>query len=565
MKNLLPIILKIVLSLRGSEATEAILPNEIKSRLLRPRTARNDTNFRSFGSLPDYRTILILFYCLAQPLFSFQEKGSKAFKTKPSPLRVLEIKESDVTYQLWEGFQLMRNANAGDAPSQHELSLRYLTGKGFSFDTVKSAQWMKKAADQDYILAKFNYGIFLNNGWGVEWNPFEAYRYFQYAADKNMREGQYVLGLFYTDNLVVHKNYSTAYEWIKKSAEQNFEPAKEVLAELEKRGMSDSKGKQKDSLFTTTTTVKNVSTQKSSPQMIQPVLLEFEDDKSVQVDDLTLLKELFNEGNEELRNVLGISKILSDSVQSDSTGFSLIKRAAEIGNPEAMTIVARCYERGIGVKKDKLQAAVYYIRAIRLDSRRAPALLWRLINEKNILVSFNQQATKNIPEALYVLSSLNALGLSGSLTDEQALQFLQIAVSKSFIPAVLDLGNCYSQGQWVKADKKKAVEFWKYASDLGNTEGKIRAAVAEVFDGTMINAKKSFSELQQYAAQGSVLAQTALGYCYEKGILVPINISQGLYFYRKAAQRGNQAAFTAMTRMYDERRPKEKEFQITEE
>lgn len=511
-----------------------------------------------------YRTIFILIYCAALPLFSFQEKGSEVFKTKSGPLRLLEVKQSDVTYQLWEGFQLMRNANAGDAPSQHELSLRYLTGKGFSSDTVKSAVWMKKAADQDYILAKFNYGIFLNNGWGVEWNPFEAYHYFQYAAGKSMREGQYVLGLFYTDNLVIHRDYTTAYEWIKKSADQEYEPAKEVLAEFEKRGINVNKLTAKDSAAPSSV-VKISTPQKSSSQTIQPVLLEFDDDKTVQVDDLTLLKELFNEGNEELRNALGVSRILSDSVQNDSTGFFLIKAAAEIGNPEAMTIVARCYERGIGVKKNKLTAAVHYIRAIRLDSRRAPALLWRLINEKNVQTTFSQQAVKNIPEAQYVISSLNGLGMIGSLTDEQALQFLQMAVSKSFIPAVLDLGNCYSQGQWVKGDKKKAVEFWKYAADLGSTEGKIRVAVSEVFDGTILDAKRSFSELQGYSDRGSVLAQTALGYCNEKGILVPIDIAQALYFYRKSAQRGNQAALSALTRMYDERRPKEKEFRITEE
>ncbi|MBP6672259.1 MAG: sel1 repeat family protein, partial [Bacteroidetes bacterium] len=112
---------------------------------------------------------------------------------------------------------------------------------------------------------------------------------------------------------------------------------------------------------------------------------------------------------------------------------------------------------------------------------------------------------------------------------------------------------------------KKAKEFWKYAAEKGNTEGKIRAAVAEVFDGTVIDAKRSFDELEQFSEQGSVLAQTAMGYCYEKGILIPINFAQAVYYYRKSAQRGNQAAFTALTRMYDERRPKEKMFQVIEE
>jgi TPR repeat protein len=158
-------------------------------------------------TLPVYRTILIMIYCFALPLVSQQERQSKAFRAKSSAFRILEVRQSDVTYQLWEGFQLMRNANAGDAPSQHELSIRYLTGRGFSHDTVKAAVWMKKSADQNYILAKFNYGIYLNNGWGVEWNPFAAFTYIEYAAKKEMREAQYVMGLFYTDNLIVQRNY----------------------------------------------------------------------------------------------------------------------------------------------------------------------------------------------------------------------------------------------------------------------------------------------------------------------------------------------------------------------
>ncbi len=509
-----------------------------------------------------YRTIILLLYCLPAVIIFAQEKKSKVFKSKPASFRVIEMRESEVTYQLWEGFQLMRNANAGDAASQHELSLRYLTGKGFPYDTVKSALWMKKAADQNFIVAKFNYGIFLNNGWGVDWNPFDAYKYFKDAAVNGMREGQYVLGLLYMDNLVVQRNYTAAYDWIKKSFDQKYEPAKAVLLELEKRGIQGS-----DSARISSAEASGGTAVRSSPSTpdFQPVLIEFDDDKTAATDDLTLLKELFNEGSEELRVVLGISKILVDTLQHDSTGFSIIQQSADLGNPEALTIIARCYDRGIGVKKDKLLAAVNYIRAIRLDSRRAPALLWRLINEKNVMAEITTSASRNSPSALYVLSSVNALGMSSSLTEEQSLQFLQMSASHSFIPALLDLGSVYSKGQWVKSDKKKAAEFWQHAAALGSMEGKIRIAVTELFEGTITDARRSLKELEGYSDEGSVLAQTALGYCYEKGILVPINLSQAIMYYRKAAQRGNQSAMTALTRLYNERRPKAKEFLIKEE
>ena len=515
-------------------------------------------------TLPVLQTIILFLYCISLPVLSQQEKKSKVFKPKSASLRMLQVQESDAVYQLWEGFQLMRNANAGDAPSQHELSIRYLTGKGFPYDTLKAAYWMKRAVDQKYILAQFNYGIYLNNGWGVDWNPFLALGYIQAAADREMKEAQYVLGLFYTDNLVLPRNYPTAYQWIKKAAEQGYDPAKDVMKEFVKRGI-DVKETRKDSTSPKMAVIPAATVQSTSSGAIQPVMLEFDDDKTAQADDMTLLKDLFNEGNDELRNILGMSKILSDSVATDSTGLALIRTAAEAGNPEAMTIVGRCYEKGIGVKKDDLQAAVAYARAVRLDSRRAPALLWRLVNEKATQTKFAQLTQKKDPAALYVQAALNSLGFAGTLTNEQALQFLQLAVAASYIPAVIDLGTCYSQGQWVKQDKKKAKDFWQYAADRGSNEGKIRVAVANLFEGTLGDAKQAFDMLRTYADEGSVLAQTALGYCYEKGIIVRVDLAQAVSYYRRSGQRGNQAALTALMRLYDDRRPKEKQFQITEE
>lgn len=509
-------------------------------------------------------TIFGLIYCVSAPL-NAQQKNSKAFRVKSSPIRIYEVRQSDVTYQLWEGFQLMRNANAGDAPSQHELSLRYLTGTGFAPDTVRAAQWMKKAADQGYILAKFNYGIYLNNGWGVDWDPFEAYRYFVHTAEKNMREGQYVLGVMYTDNLTVQRNYQKAYDWVQRSANQGYPPAKDLLTELDKRGITGSSGAKKDTTGKGTRSPQPLQQTLAASQAIQPVLLEFDEDTTVQADDMTLLQELFNEGNEELRTTLGISGILTDSLQRDSTGFALISRAADIGNPEAMTIVARCYEKGVGVKKDRLMAAVHYIRAIRLDSRRAPALLWRLINEKNAVQSFQQQAAKKSPQAQYVVSSLAAFRFTNNITEEQALQFLVRSSEQSFIPAILDMGNAYSQGQWVTQDKKRAVEYWTRAAAMGSAEGNVRVAVSQVFDGTITDAERSFVQLLEFSKQGSVLAQTALGYCYERGVTVPIDESKAILYYRNSSQRGSQSAMTALARMYDDRRPADPQFKVEAE
>ena len=132
---------------------------------------------------------------------------------------------------------LVHKANDGDPVAQHELGLRYLLGKDFPVDTALAAYSIGKAADQNMSIAQYNYGVFLNNGWGVKWNPFEAYHWFRLAAAHKLPEAQFVMGLFYTDNLALPRDWIKAYHLVKASADQNYEPARNVLQEFVKRGI----------------------------------------------------------------------------------------------------------------------------------------------------------------------------------------------------------------------------------------------------------------------------------------------------------------------------------------
>ncbi len=100
----------------------------------------------------------------------------------------------DLSYQLKQRFQLIKMANSGDPLAQHELGLRYLQGLDMPSDTVKAAEWIMKAALQDLPSACYNYAILLLNGWGVPWNPFEAFVNFKKAAEAGMAQAQYITG-----------------------------------------------------------------------------------------------------------------------------------------------------------------------------------------------------------------------------------------------------------------------------------------------------------------------------------------------------------------------------------
>ena len=71
--------------------------------------------------------------------------------------------------------------------------------------------------------------------------------------------------------------------------------------------------------------------------------------------------------------------------------------------------------------------------------------------------------------------------------------------------------------------------------------------------------------LENASEEGSVSAQAALAYCYEKGLSVKQNKAEAADLYRKAAHRGSQAAFNSLRAMYDQLRPGDDEYDIFEE
>lgn len=59
-----------------------------------------------------------------------------------------------------------------------------------------------------------------------------------------------------------------------------------------------------------------------------------------------------------------------------------------------------------------------------------------------------------------------------------------------------------------------------------------------------------------------MLAQFAMGYCYENGIGATRNLPNAVEYYRNSAQRGNQYAYEQLKRLYDNLRPADTIFKV---
>ncbi len=498
-------------------------------------------------------------------LYSQSERNdrpnSPVFKNYRPPTTAPLLEQSDVTYQMWQGFRVQQQANAGDAVSQFELSIRYLTGRGFKADTLKAAYWTKKAADQNHLLALYNLGIFQFNGWGTPWNPFESYKNFLRAAERNMADAQYVLAQFLTENLVVPRNTTEAYRWIKLAADSGYIPAKETLKDFENRGYH----RDADSTQQAPSASNGGSSKPQSSGAIQLLFLNFSSDTvrspadSLLIDDM--VRSVAHARNDKPGEVLNSVKSHAGELHIDSGGMAYIQRASEAGNPEALVLLGRCYERGKGVSKDVVLAAMNYIRAVRFDSPRAVRLLYDLIQDKPFFEVLRHLVNHNDNDALYVWACLTSLGLDKQLADGQAFQMFERAAGQHHQQAMIELGLCYYAGRWTKRDERKAEEIWRRAFQSGSSEAGVRLAVLKI-RGKRKDAAAAVAVVREAVGRGSLLAEFALGYCYEIGLGVPGNKAEAVRLYRNAGQRGSQDAFRALERMHNEIRPKDKTFQI---
>jgi TPR repeat protein len=491
-----------------------------------------------------------------------EKPRSLALKDLAPERSPFHIPRDNSTEELWDAFVLVEKANAGDPVAQHELGLRYLVGKNFPADTVKAAYWIGKAAAQNFLPADYNYGLFLNNGWGVDWNPFEGFRHFEYAAKHGLTEAEYVYGLLFTDNLLVPRNYNEAYRWITMAADSSFAPAIEVMKEFTRRGIKPSLATDVKDTVSNTATDQSTGSSHLKPAL-QPIFLDLTSDTIQKPDNATLVKEAVAEGSEQLKNLLDTSDYRNTDSIVHAVDIKPFSDAAETGSPEALTIMGRFYEEGHGVEEDQIKATIYYLRAIRLESRWSPMLLWNMIRKQNYFKILKERAGKGDAQAEFAWAGLIEGGFDDQLTEGQALALLQNASRKGFSEAMVQLGLCYSTGRWVHQDFKKAAAEFEHAERLGNLEAKIRRYTIELkkAKGASVGAD-ILQSLRKYAENGSVLAEEVLAFCYQTGILVSPNKPEAVRLYRHAAERGSRVAYNALKELYDEIRPDIPEFQF---
>jgi TPR repeat protein len=497
---------------------------------------------------------LLSFVLLSHPLAAQNQPDSPVFRRYKAPDEIPLLPRSDPTYQIWQAFLAARKANAGDPLAQHELGLRYLSGVGVEKDTVKAAYWIEKAASQNLLPARFNYAILKYQGWGTPWDPFVAYHNFLYCAERNVLEAQFAVGLAYAENLALPEDWQKGYEWLKKASDAGFKQATDALPMFEQRLAAQKTSHPVDSLVTR--------------PIIIPPQIDSGMDTLAAVQEKSLLKNAIMAADPALRRSLGLARMIDSTTAIDSVTLTSLQRSADVGSPEALTLLGRLYQEGIIVGRDSVLAAAYYLRGFRMDSQRAGKLLWDLGQSPSFIVRVKSLAEGGDSVAQYVWAGLFTMGMDASLlggkayiTKQQAFGLLRKSADRRYLPAMIELALWYYGGRWIAPDDRQASAYLKEAAAAGSREAEIRLAVLEVRENPDERRMKDLlATLGQGREDGSLLAEVALGYVFESGLGVPVSSSDAARTYRGAWGRGSQDAYRALRRMHDRLRPPDPEF-----
>jgi TPR repeat protein len=105
------------------------------------------------------------------------------------------------------------------------MSLRYDSGDGVKQNPVESVNWLRKAAEQDFVKAQYNLGCMYSIGEGVSQDHAEAVKWFRKAAEQGYVSAQKNLGAHYGNGQGVPQSDAEAYVWSSIAADSGDEGA----------------------------------------------------------------------------------------------------------------------------------------------------------------------------------------------------------------------------------------------------------------------------------------------------------------------------------------------------
>lgn len=128
-----------------------------------------------------------------------------------------------------KGVALMEKAASGGlAKAQIHYGLALMNGTWMHADPVEGKKWIRRAAEQDNVIACGILGSFILSDWREGDDPEEreqAVKWIRRSAKWGEPSAQFFLGTMYMEGKVIPKNRTLATLWFRRSARRGYAPA----------------------------------------------------------------------------------------------------------------------------------------------------------------------------------------------------------------------------------------------------------------------------------------------------------------------------------------------------
>ncbi|CAO3599569.1 unnamed protein product [Absidia cylindrospora] len=247
--------------------------------------------------------------------------------------------------------------------------------------------------------------------------------------------------------------------------------------------------------------------------------------------------------------------------------FPFYVQAAKHHHPDAAYRTAKCYEDGLGTRRDKGKAVQFYRKAATLNH---PGAMYRLglaeikgelglssnIRDGHKWLKRSAEAsTTEYPHALHELGHLHERGLASIIFQdhEYAVRLYQDASDLGYAPSCFRLGECYEFGRLgCTVDPRLSMHYYGLAAEQGHPHAcfALTAWYLIGVPGLMEPSDEQAFAWAKVAAHspvksggaGLARAEYAVGYFYEVGIGIEKNMTMAWIYYQRAAQQGEKRA-----------------------
>lgn len=246
-----------------------------------------------------------------------------------------EYLESDYEDQVFAKLLFEKAASMGDESAMFTLGVMWESGEGGPQDFTVAMEWYIKADEAGWFESPSAIGNLYAQGLGVEQDMEKAFEYFMRGVENDDERGYHNAGLCLLNGYGIAQDNVKAVELLSVAADKGFVPSIQLLT-----------------------------------QYLSEIEDDDEDDEDDEDEDSEAIQEEFHKWVEEasIEQLMQAGKEYNEYPDIQSRCY---KKAAELGNPDAMLLTGMNYLNGCGLDKNPVKAIEWFKKAAASGNKEA--------------------------------------------------------------------------------------------------------------------------------------------------------------------------------------------------